>query len=105
MFPADDVLIAAVVLMVCANLYYGARIACDRIAMQWGLDGKPTWHAPKRLYLWGSLVFVALVRFVIWLFATYDPQHVHGVNAGIVAFAVIEAAVHVFILKMAVRAN
>jgi hypothetical protein len=53
MLSADYVLIAAVLLMVCANLYYGPRVARDRIAMQWGFDGNPTWYAPKRLYISG----------------------------------------------------
>jgi hypothetical protein len=82
MRPADCVLIAAVLGMICANLYYGPRITQSRIAMQWGLDGNPTWYAPKGLFLWGDLVFVAFVRFMIWGFETYAPQTVHGAMWG-----------------------
>jgi hypothetical protein len=103
MLPADYVLVFAVVVITCANFYYGPRITQDRIAMQWGLDGKPTWYAPKRAYLWGILVFVIFIRGVIWAFVTYAPQTVHGLQTGIIGFAVIVAAVHIFVLRAAVR--
>jgi apolipoprotein N-acyltransferase len=99
--PADYVLIAAVALIACANLYYGPRIPQKRIAMQWGLDGKPTWYAPKSAYLWGILAFVILVRAMIWAFVTYAPQTVHGLGAGIISFAITVALAHIFILKRA----
>jgi hypothetical protein len=73
----------------------------NRIAMQWGLDGKPTWYAPKGPALWGTVAFMLAFRFFIWLVSTYDPRQVHGVELGIVGLSVTVAAAHVFILKTA----
>jgi hypothetical protein len=64
MLPADYVFGLAVALIVTLNFYFGRRIEQDRIAMQWGRNGEPTWSAPngsrcgERLSLWdlfGSL--------------------------------------------------
>jgi hypothetical protein len=101
LFPADYVFVAAVALVVGCNLYFGPRIKRERIAMQWGLDGKPTWYAPKQVALWGMVLFMLAVRLFIWLASTYAPQTVHGVEPGIVGFSVITAAVQLFVLKMA----
>jgi hypothetical protein len=65
----------------------------DRVAMQWGLDGRPNWCAPKWLALWWSLF--------IWLAATYAPQHVHGVQLGILIMSVGIPAAQLFTLKTA----
>ena len=40
--------------------------------MQWGLDGRPNWCAPKWLALWWSVAFMLAIRLFIWLAATYD---------------------------------
>jgi hypothetical protein len=34
----------------------------ERIAMQWGFDGKPTWHAPKQIGLWSMVALIPAVR-------------------------------------------
>jgi hypothetical protein len=104
LFPADYVFGAAVALVVGGNLYFGPRIKRERVAMQWGLDGKPTWYAPKRVALWGMVVFMLAVRIFIWMVSTYAPQITHGVEPGIVGFSVITAAVQLFVLKMAEKA-
>ena len=69
--------------------------------MQWGTDGKPTWHAPKWVALWGMVPFMLAIRLFIWLASTYTPQNVHGAELGIVLFSVIVTAAHIFVLKMA----
>jgi hypothetical protein len=46
----------------------------ERIAMQWGFDGKPTWDAPKRIALWGMVVFMLMVRLIIWTATTFAPE-------------------------------
>lgn len=103
--PADYMFVAAVLLVIAANLYFAPRIRSDRIAMQWGFDGKPTWSAPKALALWGMVAFMLLIRTLIWLAVTYTPQHVHGVQIGIAGFSIVILASHLFVLKMAERAN
>lgn len=105
MLPADYLFAASLVVIVACNLYFGRRIASDRVAMQWGLHGRPNWYAPKQLALWGMVAFVIAFRFFIWLAATYAPAHVHGMQAGIVAMSVTVAAAHFFVLKTAATAR
>jgi hypothetical protein len=105
MLNADYVFGAAVLFVIGCNLYFGPRINSERIAMQWGLDGRPTWYAPKQLALWGIVVFMLAVRAFIGAAATYAPQSGHGVEVGIVGFSLVTAGVHVFTLTMASKAN
>jgi hypothetical protein len=105
MLTADYVFAAAVLFVIGCNLYFGPRIGSERIAMQWGLDGKPTWYAPKQLALWGMVVFMFAVRAFIWAAVTYIPQSVHGVEVGIVLFSLTTAGAQFFILIMASKAN
>jgi hypothetical protein len=105
LLAADYVFGAAVALVVGCNLYYGPRIKCERVAMQWGFDGKPTWYAPKWLALWGMVFFMLAIRLFIWLASTYAPQSVHGVELGIVGISATVTAAHIYVLKMAERAN
>jgi hypothetical protein len=42
LLSADYVFGAAVALVVACSLYFGPRIKGERVAMQWGSDGKPT---------------------------------------------------------------
>jgi hypothetical protein len=45
------------------------------------------------------------VRFMIWLASTYAPQHVHGVELGIVMFSIGVPAAHIFVLMQARKTN
>lgn len=101
MLPADYVFGFAIALVVGLNLYLGPRIESDRVAMQWGPNGEPTWYAPKWLAMWGIIVFMAAVRLFIWLASTYAPQHVHSAELGIVIFSLIAAGSHLFVLTKA----
>ncbi|MDE5452328.1 hypothetical protein GWE18_05470 [Bradyrhizobium sp. CSA112] len=75
------------------------------MAMQWGLDGEPTWGAPKAVGLWGMVAFALAVRLLIWVASTYAPEKVHGAEIGLLLFSVIVAAVHVLTLRRAAQAN
>jgi hypothetical protein len=99
--PADYVFGSAIALVVACNFYFGPRIGRDRVAMQWGSNGKPTWYAPKWLALWGMVFFMVAVRLFIWLVSTYAPESVHGVELGIGGFSVVVVASHLFVLKKA----
>lgn len=101
MVPADYVFGFAIALVVGLNLYLGLRIASERVAMQWGRNGEPTWHAPKWVAMWGMIAFMVAVRLFIWLASTYAPQHVHGAELGIVIFSLIAAGSHLFVLMKA----
>jgi hypothetical protein len=105
LLSADYVFGAAVVLVVRCSLYFRPRIKGERVAMQWGGDGKPTWYAPKWVALWGMVPFMLAIRLFIWLASIYSPRSVHGVEPGIVGFSVIVTATHIFVLKMAERAH
>ena len=105
MLTVDYVFWAAVIFVIGCNLIFEPRIKADRIAIQWGLDGKPTWYAPKRIALWGMVAFILVVRLLIWLCMTYTPALVHGADIGILGFSVIIAASHLFILMKAARAT
>jgi hypothetical protein len=101
MLHADYVFGLALALVVAFNLYLGPRIEGERVAMQWGHNGEPTWCAPKWLAMWGMIAFMAAVRLFIWLASAYVPQRVHGVELGIVIFSVIAAGSHLFVLMKA----
>jgi hypothetical protein len=103
MLAADYVFWVAVAFVIGCNLYFEPRISGDRIAMQWGTDGKPTWYAPKRLGLWGVVAFMLSVRLLIWMAMTCYPDSVHGADIGILGFSVIVAAAHVFTLMKAAK--
>jgi hypothetical protein len=105
MSAADYIFGIALIVVIAASLYLGPRIKRDRIAMQWGFDGRPTWQAPKRLRLWAMVPLMLAVRLLIWLGATYAPRSTHRVELGIAAFSAIACASHIFILKKAQRAN
>jgi uncharacterized protein DUF1648 len=104
MLAADYVFWPAVGLIAGCNLYFGPRIRSDRIAMQWGFDGEPTWYAPKAIGLWGMVAFALAVRLLIWAASTYVPEKVHGAETGLLLFSVVVAAVHVLTLRAAARA-
>jgi len=100
---ADLVFWPSVAFMAACNLYFGPRIGSDRIAMQWGFDGRPTWYASKAIGLWGMVGFALVVRLFIWIASTYIPTKVHGVEAGLLIASIVIAASHVFTLRKAVQ--
>jgi hypothetical protein len=103
MLTADYVFWAAVAFMAGTNLYYSTRIKNHRVAMQWRLNGKPTWYAPKTVALWGTVAFALAVRLLIWAAMTYLRDKVHGAEVGLLLFSIIMAAVHFFTLRAAVQ--
>lgn len=103
MVGTDLVFWLAVAVVVSGNLYFGRRIGSDRLAMQWGTDGRPTWYAPKTVALWGTVAFMLAVRLLIWVLATYRPDAVHGVEVAVAVFPVVATAAHFVVLLKAVR--
>ena len=104
MLAADVVFCAALAAVIGINLVFGPRITADRIAMQWGVNGQPTWTAPKSVALWWMLGFMIAVRALIWAAQTYFPENTHGVEAAVVIFPLIAAASHAYIVMKATRA-
>jgi hypothetical protein len=105
MLAADYVFWFAVALMAGISVYYGRRITDARVAIQWGLDGKPTSYAPKAIVLWGPLAFALAIRLMIWAAMTYTPEKVHGPDIGLLLFSIIAAASHFWVLRSAARSS
>jgi hypothetical protein len=101
MYLADLVFCTALAFVIGCNIYFGPRLTSDRIAMQWDLNGRATWYAPKWVALWGIAAFMVAVRFLIWVTSIYAPASVHGVQIGIILFSLTFAAAHVFTLLKA----
>ena len=80
---ADYAFGLGIAFMIGCSLYFGPRIKSNRMAMQWRFDGKPTWHAPKLLGLWGLVVFAFAVRLLMWACMTFVPEKVHDAEAGL----------------------
>jgi hypothetical protein len=74
-------------------------IKSDRIAMQWGFDGKPTWYAPKFVGLWFTVALALAVRLLIGDASTYVPERVRAAELGLLMFSIIVAAVHLLIIR------
>ena len=105
MSSADLIFWPVVALLAACNLYFAPRIRSDRIAMQWGFDGRPTWYAPKAAGLWGMVGFALAVRLLIWGLSTYAPARVHGAEIGLLLFSVTFAASYALLLRKAMQAN
>ena len=60
---ADYAFWIAIVFMAVCSLIAGPRIKSGRMVMQWGLDGRPNWSAPKSVGLWIMIVLALAVRF------------------------------------------
>jgi hypothetical protein len=100
---ADYAFWPAIAFMAGCSLCFRARIKSDRVAMQWGFDGKPT--APKAIGLWGTVVLVLFTRLLIWVAMTYFPQSVHGAEFGLLMASIVFAVAHLIMLAAAVWAN
>ena|ERR1700744_2020197 len=103
MLTADYAFVAALLAAIGCNFYFGPRIRGDKVAMQRGLDGKPTWYAPKALALWGMILFMLAVRLLIWVAMTFTPRSVHGAEFGVLAFSVTTVLAHIYVLSTAAK--
>jgi len=102
---AEIIFWCAIVFMAACSLYFGPRIKTERIPMQWGLDGRPTWTAPKTVGVWFMVAFSLATRLLIWVCVTYIPAYTHDVELGLVLSSIVLVAVHLFILISATRLN
>jgi hypothetical protein len=98
---ADGIFVLSVAVMLGVSFYCRRRIQDNKIAVQWGLDGKTTWRAPRAVALWGPPVFAILVRGVIYAATNLTPDKVHHVDIGLVLFSIVVAGVHIVTLTRA----
>lgn len=52
--------LAAIAVISAINLIYGGSIKTEKVPMQWGIDGQPTWFAPKTVGLWMVVAILAV---------------------------------------------
>jgi hypothetical protein len=105
MWYADLIFWPVIVLLAACNLYFAPRIRTARIAMQWGLDGQPTWYAPKTVGLWSLVALALAVRLLIWALSSYAPATVHGAEGGLLLFSLIIAASQFVVIRKAMQAS
>ncbi len=100
--------ILAVIVMLAMSLLAARRIpAGTRVPMQWGLDGKPTWFAPRIV---GLLVIpvVATLLNVAFVAADYqgESQYVHPAPNGLkLCIAIGLLAMHAVYLRAISRSG
>lgn len=102
---ADYIFWLASIMMIASSLYSAPRIARDRIAMQWGFDGKPTWFAPKPIGLWALIALALGIRAIIWAATTWMPHRVHGADIGVAVVSVTLLVSHLFVLRRATKSG
>jgi hypothetical protein len=98
---ADTAFALAIAGMIGGSLYFGPRIDSPRMAMQWGMDGKPTSTAPKAYGVWGLVAFAATLRVLTWAATSFVPGMVHEAELGLLLASIVVAAAHLYILFMA----
>jgi hypothetical protein len=107
---SDSVMMAALIALTvglafiagCA-IRYGREITAPRIPMQWGVNGRPTWFAPRLVGLWFSFGFTAIVSAGLLALAHYQPQKLMSL---IVAMAIVVGTnmwVQIYHLKRVIR--
>jgi hypothetical protein len=99
---ADAAFVIALFTMAGLSFYFARHIRTARVPMQWGLDGQPTWFAPRTAGLWGPLVFALLVRLLMMAAEFYAPDKVHHAEIGLLLLSVILVVAH-FGFLLAVR--
>ncbi len=86
--------IIALSVMVWLSRRAGRRFPADaRIPMQWGLDGKPTWTAPRGIGLWfAPILAVIVLGFVAVVLRQAAPTTEATAAAGPVTVQIVVAA-------------
>ena len=59
--------LATIAAMSLLNLYCAASIQTDRVPMQWGINGRPTWYADKTIGLWIPVAIIVVIAPQIFL--------------------------------------
>jgi hypothetical protein len=93
----------ALIVIAAASIYFSGRISAPALPMQWSIGGEPTWLAPRLVAIWFSFALAVLVRLLILVMETYNPQKLHGVSVGLIVFSVIITVVHIAHMTAAER--
>ena len=92
--------ILALLVIAASSVYFGVRIATAKVPMQWGIDGNPTWYAPRTIGLWSMLGFtliiggglLAMMRFV-------ESEKVAGLSYSLIFLSVTAAITQIWHLN------
>lgn len=102
----DVFCLAAVLLMIALSWRANRQLhGVDRLPMQWGFDGKPTWFAPRRIALAFSPVLATVVLLLLSLTnhaVLPQDKGAPGAIAQVICASVL-AAVHIYHLRRAAR--
>lgn len=94
----------SVAVMSAAAIYYGARLSAERIPMQWGKDGAPTWYASRSIGLWWQVGFTILVATGLFIFAAISSREkVADISLTICLLSIITALTQVWHLRAVCR--
>jgi hypothetical protein len=107
---SGDAMIAALIALAvslsfvagCA-IRYGREITAPRIPMQWGIDGKPTWFAPRLVGIWFSFAFTAVVTIFLLTLAHYQPRALTSLIGAMAIVIATNMWVQVYHLKRVIR--
>jgi Protein of unknown function (DUF1648) len=93
---------AAVAAMLAAVTYFGKRITAQKIPMQWGFNGQPTWYAPKLVGLW-TPICLTTIGGPLFLVAIDSPSRAEHAAFGLIVFSLIMAIAYGVHLAAVVR--
>ncbi len=100
---SDIVFGIALIVMAAVSVHFAGSIKAPMLPMQWGLNGKPTWYAPRLLALWFSFGLAVLVRLLIFFLQEYNPDKLSSASLGLILFSVIITIAHIAHMAAAAR--
>jgi hypothetical protein len=79
-----------------AAFYFSKRIAAQKVPMQWGFDGQPTWYAPKWVALYAPILVTMLgvPLFLTGIGFAFPPAGAERSVIGLIVFAVVMGATY-----------
>jgi hypothetical protein len=81
-------------------LYFAPRITAEKIPMQWGADGKPTWYAGRFVGLWWQTFFTLVLGIFLFAFARYaTPEKTDTLLLSVIFVSVLSVGVQAFHLN------
>lgn len=82
---------------------YGREITAPRIPMQWGINGRPTWFAPRLVGLWFGFGFTAILSAGLLVLAHFQPQKLMGLIAAGAIVIGTNMWIQIYHLKRVIR--
>jgi len=97
---APGVFVLALLVIAASSIHFAGRIATSKVPMQWGVDGKPTWYAPRSLGLWWMLGFMLIVGGGLLAMTRFvESEKVTGLSYSLILLSVTTAAIQIWHLN------